>query len=43
MKLAVTQARAGDYAGSLDHLDKVVSGGDAEAVRRSWGRKRIRP
>ncbi|WIA54194.1 MobF family relaxase [Sphingobium sp. WTD-1] len=32
MKLAVTQARAGDYAGSLDHLDKVVSGGDAEEL-----------
>ncbi|CCW16346.1 IncW plasmid conjugative relaxase protein TrwC (TraI homolog) [Sphingobium indicum BiD32] len=32
MKAAVTQARAGDYAGSLARLDKVVSGGDAESL-----------
>lgn len=35
MKLAVTQARAGDYAGSLEHLDKVVSGADAEELAKS--------
>lgn len=35
MKLAVSQARAGDYAGSLEHLDKVASGGDAEALAKS--------
>ena len=35
MKLAVTQARAGDYAGSLEQLDKVVSGADAEELAKS--------
>jgi hypothetical protein len=34
MKAAVTQARAGDYAGSIEHLDKVVSGMDAEALAK---------
>lgn len=34
MKAAVTAARAGDYAASLAGLDKVVSGGDAEALAR---------
>lgn len=34
MKAAVTQARAGNYAASLAHLDKVVSGGDADALAR---------
>lgn len=34
MKGAVTAARSGDYAGSLAKLDKVVSGGDAEALAR---------
>ena len=34
MKAAVTQARAGDYAGSLARLDKVVSGADAETLAR---------
>ena len=34
MKAAVTQARLGNFAGSLDHLDKVVSGEDAEALAR---------
>ena len=32
MKAAVTQARLGNYAASLDNLDKVVSGGDAEIL-----------
>lgn len=32
MKAAVTQARIGDYAGSLSHLDKVVSGASAETL-----------
>lgn len=32
MKAAVTQARLGNYAASLDNLDKVVSGGDAEVL-----------
>lgn len=34
MKAAVTQARLGDYAASLSHLDKVVSGEDAETLAR---------
>lgn len=34
MKAAVTQARAGDYAGSLAKLDKVVSGSDADGLAR---------
>lgn len=34
MKGAVTAARSGDYAASLAKLDKVVSGGDAEALAR---------
>lgn len=34
MKAAVTQARAGDYAGSLARLDKVVSGADAETLAK---------
>lgn len=34
MKAAVTQARLGDYAGSLSQLDKVVSGSDAETLAR---------
>ena len=34
MKAAVAQARLGDYAASLSHLDKVVSGADAEALAR---------
>jgi len=34
MKAAVTQARLGNYAASLDNLDKVVSGGDAEILAR---------
>ena len=34
MKAAVTQARLGNYALSLSHLDKVVSGSDAEALAR---------
>jgi len=34
MKAAVTSARAGDYAASLAGLDKVVSGGDADALAR---------
>ena len=34
MKGAVTAARSGDYSGSLAKLDKVVSGGDAEALAR---------
>ena len=34
MKAAVTQARAGDYTGSLARLDKVVSGADAETLAR---------
>lgn len=35
MKAAVTQARLGDYAASLGHLDKVVSGEGAEALARN--------
>jgi len=34
MKAAVTQARLGNYAASLENLDKVVSGGDAEALAK---------
>jgi energy-coupling factor transporter ATP-binding protein EcfA2 len=34
MKAAVTQARLGDYAGSLAQLDKVVSGSDAETLAK---------
>jgi len=34
MKLAVTQARLGNYAASLRHLDKVVSGDDAAALAK---------
>ncbi|CAN5494632.1 MobF family relaxase [soil metagenome] len=34
MKAAVTQARLGNYAASLEHLDKVVSGEGAEALAR---------
>jgi len=34
MKAAVAQARLGDYAASLSHLDKVVSGADAETLAR---------
>lgn len=34
MKAAVTQARLGNYAASLSHLDKVVSGADAETLAR---------
>lgn len=44
MKEAVTRARAGDYAGSLDQLDKVVAGDDAEALAKGlvgeWTRLR---
>lgn len=44
MKDAVTRARAGDYAGSLEQLDKVVSGGDAESLAKGlvaeWTRLR---
>ena len=35
MKAAVTQARLGNYAASLENLDKVVSGGDAELLAKS--------
>jgi ATP-dependent exoDNAse (exonuclease V) alpha subunit len=35
VKAAVAAARAGDYARSLAHLDKVVSGGDSEQLARS--------
>jgi conjugative relaxase-like TrwC/TraI family protein len=34
MKAAVAQARLGDYAASLSHLDKVVSGADADTLAR---------
>ncbi len=34
MKAAVTQARLGNYAASLENLDKVTSGGDAEALAK---------
>lgn len=34
MKAAVTQARLGNYALSLSHLDKVVSGNDAQTLAR---------
>jgi conjugative relaxase-like TrwC/TraI family protein len=34
MKAAVAQARLGNFAASLDSLDKVVSGADAEALAR---------
>lgn len=34
MKAAVADARAGDYAGSLEKLDKVVSGASAERLAR---------
>lgn len=34
MKAAVTQARLGNYAASLGHLDKVVSGEGADALAR---------
>lgn len=34
MKAAVTQARLGNYAASISHLDKVVSGDDAETLAR---------
>ena len=34
MKAAVTAARSGDYAASLEKLDKVVSGADAESLAR---------
>jgi len=34
MKAAVTQARLGNYAASLENLDKVVSGGDAEMLAK---------
>lgn len=34
MKAAVASARSGDYSASLAKLDKVVSGGDAEALAR---------
>lgn len=34
MKAAVTQARLGNYAASLENLDKVISGGDAEALAK---------
>jgi hypothetical protein len=44
MKDAVTRARAGDYAGSLEQLDKVVSGEDAESLAKGlvaeWTRLR---
>lgn len=44
MKEAVTRARNGDYAGSLDQLDKVVTGDDAEALAKGlvgeWTRLR---
>lgn len=33
-KASVTAARAGDYAASLGHLDKVVSGGGAEVLAK---------
>ena len=34
MKAAVTQARHGNYAASLENLDKLVSGGDAEVLAK---------
>ncbi|MET3438046.1 MobF family relaxase [Sphingomonas sp. 1185] len=34
MKVAVTRARAGDYAGSMAALDRVASGGDTEDLAR---------
>lgn len=34
MKAAVTQARQGNYAASLENLDKVTSGGDAEVLAK---------
>lgn len=34
MKAAVTQARLGNYAASLENLDKVVSGGDGEVLAK---------
>jgi len=34
MKAAVTQARLGNYAASLENLDKVTSGGDAEMLAK---------
>jgi conjugative relaxase-like TrwC/TraI family protein len=34
MKTAVTQARAGDYAGSLANLDKVTSGASADKLAK---------
>ncbi|MEJ7934475.1 MobF family relaxase [Sphingobium sp. AN558] len=44
MKDAVARARAGDYAGSLEQLDKVVAGADAEALAKGlvgeWTRLR---
>ncbi|RYG78388.1 MAG: DNA relaxase, partial [Alphaproteobacteria bacterium] len=42
MKIAVTQARGGDYAASLASLDKVISGHDApelaKGLVREWAR-----
>lgn len=44
MKAAVTQARLGNYAASLENLDKVTSGGDAESLAKGlvgeWTRLR---
>lgn len=44
MKEAVTRARADDYSGSLDQLDKVVTGDDAEVLAKGlvgeWTRLR---
>lgn len=34
MKAAVTQARLGNYAASLENLDKVTGGGDAEVLAK---------
>jgi ATP-dependent exoDNAse (exonuclease V) alpha subunit len=38
MKVAVAQARAGDYVASIAALDKVVSGVDAGALAEDWSK-----
>ena len=43
MKAAVTQARLGNYAASLENLDRVTSGDDAEALAKGLVAEWTRP